>query len=215
MQPMTEGPAGMDFYNRVQASRRPLRDFVGPTPAPAAAPGLRRNTYNAQTLPLGDANVAADNYIGDRDEADYFEKIWQNRANKAGGSKQIFDKFVKWADVDPNAEHGVVSRGGDPNDLQWQLIQQAIKTGKVDPRLRRDTLRRGLGTGLSETARAQQHKKTFWDSLPGKLLKIGGPMVASFALPMLAPGLQPMMTVADWAGRIKSGVDYGKKIVGP
>ncbi len=207
-QPLTDGPSGMDFYNQVQ-SRRPLRDFVGPRTAPAAGSRVQRNTYNAQTLPLGDSDLAADNYIGDRDEADYFGRIWADRMTEDGGSKQIFEKFRQWGSPEK-----IRARGGDPNDLQWKLIDQAIRTGEVDPRLNRDTLRRGLGMGLQETARAQQHKKTFWDSPFGKILKIGGPMAASFVIPGLAPALKPLMTVADWAGRIKSGVDVGRRITG-
>lgn len=154
-----------------------------------------RNTYNAKNLPLGDSNLAADNYIGDRDEAEYFEKIWQNRTNKAGGSKEIFDKFSQWGSPEKVRE-----RGGDPNDLQWQLVQQAIRTGKVDPRLKRETLRRGLGTGLQETARHQQHKpKNFFTSYLLDPLVMGGLG--------LIPGVGPGLAAAY--GGIKGGVENG------
>lgn len=154
-----------------------------------------RNTFNAQNLPLGDSDLAADNYIGDQDVGEYFEKIWQNRTNKAGGSRQIFDKFTQWASPEK-----IRARGGDPNDLQWQLVQEAIRTGKVDPRLRRDTLRRGLGTGLQETARHQQHKpKNFFTSYLLDPLVMGGLG--------LIPGVGPALAVGY--GGIKGGVEGG------
>lgn len=158
-------------------------------------------TYNSQTLPLGDADLAADNYIGDQDVVRYFERIWANRTNKAGGSKQIFDKFVDWASPEK-----VEQRGGSPTDLQWRLIQDAIRTGKVDPRINRETLRRGLGVGLSETARAQQHKEGFLDSFIGKILITAAQVGAGFI-----PGVGPYVAagIGAAAGAANGGGVFG------
>lgn len=143
---------------------------------------MAKPVYNAKNLPLGDPYTAASNYgVTFDNAASKFEKIWENRTNKAGGSKQIFDKFTQWASPEKIKE-----RGGNPNDTQWQLINQAIKTGKVDPRIKPETLLRGLGTGLSETARAQQHKKTFLDTGFGKILGTLG-TIATAAIPVVGP----------------------------
>lgn len=146
---------------------------------------VARNTYNAKNLPLGDPYVAAENYGVTVDNVgDKWGKIWANRTNKAGGSKQIFDKVSDWASPEK-----IRARGGDPNDLQWQLVNEAIRTGRVDPRLKPETLRRGMGVGLSETARHQQHKKSFLDTWLGKALTIGGQAALSFV-----PGVGPLLS---------------------
>lgn len=57
------------------------------------------------------------------------------------------------------------------------------------------------------------------DSLPGMIASglltswIGAPYISAITNAAKVPA--GVMKVADWAGRIKSGVDYGKKIVGP
>jgi len=58
-----------------------------------------------------------------------------------------------------------------------------LATGKVDPNLKTDLLVRGMGTGLSETARFQQHKPI------SMLEKIGGPLltIAASAIPVIGP----------------------------
>lgn len=217
---------GDSFYQRVNelrptfgASAAPTAESASGRPVSVRPSGVRPGTYNAQTLPLGDWSVAAQNYGVTTDNVGgKWSRIWANRTNKAGGSRQIFDKVSDWASPEK-----ILARGGSPKDLQWQLMGEAIRTGRVDPRLKPELLRRGMGVGLSETARHQQHKKTFWDSLPGKILKVGGPIVAGAVLPGFLPAAaggfagaaSRAMQLAQWAGRIKSGVDYGKKIVGP
>lgn len=157
---------------------------------------VARNTYNAKNLPLGDPYVAAENYGVTTDNVgEKWGKIWANRGNKAGGSKQIFDKVSNWASPEK-----IRARGGDPNDLQWQLVNEAIRTGKVDPRLKPETLRRGMGVGLSETARHQQHKpKNFFTSYLLDPLVMGGLS--------LIPGVGPYAAMAY--GGIKGGVEDG------
>ena len=164
---------------------------LGPNGGPVA-----RNTYNAKNLPLGDPNVAAENYGVTTDNvADKWGKIWDNRTNKAGGSKEIFDKVSSWASPEKIRE-----RGGNPNDMQWRLINDAIRTGKVDPRLNPETLRRGMGVGLSETARHQQHKpKNFFTSYLLDPLVMGGLS--------LIPGVG--VPLAMGYGGIKGGVEGG------
>ena len=140
---------------------------------------MAKPVYNAKTLPLGDPYTAASNYgVTFDNAANKFERIWADRNTEDGGSKQIFNKFKQWASPEQ-----IKARGGNPNDTQWRLINDAIRTGKVDPRVKPETLLRGLGTGLSETARFQQHK-------PVSLLeKIGGPLltIAASAIPVIGP----------------------------
>lgn len=148
-----------------------------------AANALARNTYNAKNLPLGRPDIAAQNYGVDRDNVfEKFGKIWNDRTTEDGGSKQIYDKLVQWS-----SPEAIVERDprADPNGLQWTLIREALNTGKLDPRINPDTLLRGMGTGLSETARFQQHK-------PQSLLgKIAGPLVTLglAAIPGVGPYL--------------------------
>ena len=126
--------------------------------------------YNAKNLPLeGRWDVAATNYgVNPQNAFSEFGKIYNTRTQVDGGSKSIYDKMVQWA-----SPEAVTSRGGNPNDTQWSLLRQALTTGQLDPRLKPELVYKGLGLGLSETARAQQHKKTFADSLLGKLTGIG------------------------------------------
>lgn len=135
--------------------------------------------YNAKTLPLGDPYTAASNYgVTFDNAAEKFRRIWADRNTEDGGSKQIFNKFKQWASPEQ-----IKARGGNPNDTQWKLINDAIKTGKVDPRIKPETLLRGLGTGLSETARYQQHKPvSMFERIAGPLLTIG-----AAAIPVIGP----------------------------
>lgn len=160
--------------------------------------------YNAKTLPFDRPGAGAFNYgVNDQNVARKLEKIWLDRATVDGGSKAIFNKISNWASPEQ-----VTRRGGNPNDTQWKLWQNYIRTGKVDPNLRTDLAVRGLDLGLRETARAQQHKTTFWDSAFGKILKIGAPIAAGAFLPGLIPGLS-----AGWAGAgtgaLVGGLDDG------
>jgi len=126
-------------------------------------------TYNAKTLPLGRPDVAAVNYgVTTRNVSRRLEKLWAHRAEKAGGSKQIFDKIAKWASPEE-----IRRRGGNPADRQWQLWGEYLRTGKIDSGLRPQLQVTALGLGLSETARHQQHKKGFLDTFVGKLVSIG------------------------------------------
>lgn len=135
--------------------------------------------YNAKTLPLGDPYIAASNYGVDFSNAHKkLDKLWDHRTEKDGGSKQIFDKLVQWASPEK-----IKARGGDPKDAQWQYWQDYFKTGKVNPNMRADTALRGLGVGLSETARAQQHKKiSLFEKIAGPLLTI-----AASSIPVIGP----------------------------
>ena len=68
-----------------------------------------------------------------------------------------------------------------------------MKTQRIN--LNHDLIYKALGLGLSETARAQQHKQSFFDSPFGMILKFGAPLAAGAFLPGLVPGL-----TAGWAG---------------
>lgn len=181
---------GKDWWgNSLSATPMPGLVIGAPsTPSPQTPPGpppLARNTYNAKNLPLGDPEIAAQNYGVTNDNVDeWWGKIWNNRTNKAGGSRQIYNKVADWA-----SPKKIRARGGDPNDTQWQLVNEAIRTGKVDPRLKPEVLRRGAGVGLSETARHQQHKKSFLDTWLGKALTLGGQAALSFV-----PGVGPYLS---------------------
>lgn len=160
--------------------------------------------YNAKTLPFDRPGAGAFNYgVNQNNVASKLERIWADRATVDGGSKAIFTKISNWASPEQ-----VIARGGNPNDTQWKLWQNYIRTGKVDPNLRTNLAVRGLDLGLRETARAQQHKTTFWDSAFGKILKIGAPIAAGAFLPGLIPGLS-----AGWAGAgagaLMGGLDGG------
>ncbi len=148
-------------------------------PAPYL-PMVPRGTYNAQTLPLGQSpELAADNYgVSPNNAVRYFQRIYADRATEDGGSEQIYNKLVQWS-----SPEAIRARGGDPNDLQWRLMRQAVTTGEVDPRLNPALLQRGLGLGLTETARHQQHKPI------SMLERIGGPLltIAASAIPVVGP----------------------------
>lgn len=136
--------------------------------------------FNAKTLPLGqDPLLAAENYGVTPDSAvRYFKRIYADRTTEDGGSEKIYDKLLQWS-----SPEAIKARGGDPNDTQWKLLRKAVTTGEVDPKLKPSLLQRGLGLGLTETARFQQHK-------PISLLeKIAGPVLtlAASSIPVIGP----------------------------
>lgn len=146
----------------------------------AAFPVVVKNQYNSKTLPLGQTGDAvADNYgITARNAVAKLEKLWPHRAEKAGGSKTLFDKISKT--IDQNLAK-------NPNHPQWLAFKQWRDTGKVPATLRTDLAKRALGIGYSEAARAQQHKKGFLDSFLGQLLVMGAEVaVGAWAGPWAA-----------------------------
>lgn len=183
--------AGLEAYHRINKLRPTFQDFTPTATSASGRPvsvrqsGVRPGTYNAQTLPLGDPNIAAQNYDVTTDNAaDKWGKIWANRTNKAGGSRQIFDKVSDWASPEK-----ILARGGSPKDLQWQLMGEAIRTGRVDPRLKPELLRRGMGVGLSETARYQQHKPKGFLKSPFGVLAMSA-LTAAFGGPLLSAAVK-------------------------
>ncbi len=132
---------------------------------------MAQPVFNAKTLPLGqDPLVAAANYdVTTNNAVSKFQKIYADRRTVDGGSKAIYDKLVQWS-----SPEAIKARGGNPNDTQWSLLRKAVTTGKVDPNLKPELLQRGLGLGLTETARAQQHKpQSFLSKFGGSLLTAG------------------------------------------
>lgn len=126
-------------------------------------------TYNAKTLPLGRPDIAAVNYgVTTRNARRKLEKLWLHRTEKAGGSKTLFDKIAQWA-----SPEAIRRRGGNPNDTQWRLWGDYLRTGKIADGLRPQLAVTALGLGYSEAARSQQHKQGFLDSFVGKLVTIG------------------------------------------
>jgi len=130
--------------------------------------------YNAKTLPFDRPGAGAFNYgVNQGNVGKKLERIWLDRDTVDGGSRAIFNKISNWASPEQ-----VTRRGGNPNDTQWRLWQNYIRTGKVDPNLRTSLAVRGLDLGLRETARAQQHKDLWANSFLGKLtgvaLQAGG-----------------------------------------
>lgn len=149
--------------------------------------------YNAKTLPFDRPGAGAFNYgVNQGNVGKKLEKIWLDRATVDGGSKAIFDKISSWA-----SPAQVSARGGNPNDTQWKLWQNYIRTGKVDPGLRTNLAVRGLDLGLRETARAQQNKMGFFDSPFGKIL--GGALTVGAGF---LPGGQFLAPIvgAGWGG---------------
>ena len=139
-------------------------------------------TFNAMTLPLGRPDIAAANYGVDPSNAHTkLTRIWNDRKTEDGGSKQIFDKITQWA-----TPEAIKARGGNPNDTQWKYVRDYVKTGRVDPKLSPNLATTALGLGLSETARATQHKSNFLDSTFGKILHAVG-TVALGAIPVVGP----------------------------
>jgi hypothetical protein len=188
-------------YDPSRSSERAYSFSRGDVPISAtlpipAADLPRPGTFNAKTLPLGRPDIAAANYNVTYENAPAkFEKLWAHRTEKEGGSKQIYEKMVDWASPEK-----IIARGGNPNDTQWKLMREALATGKVDPRLKPKVLLTGMGTGLSETARHQQHKpKNFFTQyLMDPLIEAG-----LSAIPGIGPGL------AMAYGGIKGGVEGG------
>lgn len=164
-------------------------------PIPAAdlpKPG----TFNAKTLPLARPDIAAANYGVTYENAPAkLEKLWAHRDEKAGGSREIYEKLVKHA-----SPEAILKRGGDPNSVQWKYFREYLDTGKVNPNMKPQLAHDMLGVGLSETARHQQHKpKNFFTQyLMDPLIEAG-----LGAIPGIGPGL------AIAYGGIKGGVEGG------
>jgi hypothetical protein len=186
-------------YNPSRSSERAYSFPRGNVPISAtlpipAADLPRPGTFNAKTLPLGRPDIAAANYNVTYENAPAkFEKLWAHRNEK-------YEKMVDWASPEK-----IIARGGNPNDTQWKLMREALATGKVDPRLKPRTLLTGMGTGLSETARHQQHKpKNFFTQyLMDPLVEIA----LNTAGNMIVPGLGTSLSMAY--GGIKGGVEGG------
>lgn len=141
---------------------------------------MAQPVFNAKTLPLGqDPLLAASNYGVTTDNAvRYFQRIYADRTTEDGGSEKIYNKLVQWS-----SPEAIRARGGDPNDTQWRLLRKAVTTGKVDPNLKPSLLQRGLGLGLTETARSQQHKNiSLFEQIMGPVLTI-----AASAIPVIGP----------------------------
>ena len=101
--------------------------------------------YNAKTLPFDRPGAGAFNYgVNNQNVARKLERIWADRGTEDGGSRAIFNKISNWASPEQ-----VTARGGNPNDTQWRLWQNYIRTGKIDPNLRPSLAVRGLDYGLS------------------------------------------------------------------
>lgn len=153
---------------------------LGPTGGAVA-----RNTYNAKNMPFDQPGVGAENAGVNLDNLETrFGKLYQNRDNKAGGSRQAWEELTEWASPEKIRE-----REGDPNDLQWRLVNDALRTGKLDPRLNKNTLLRGVDFAIRENSRSQQHKKSFLDTWLGKALTLGGQAALSFV-----PGVGPLLS---------------------
>lgn len=164
---------------------------LGPTGGAVA-----RNTYNAKNMPFDQPGVGAENAGVNVDNLEQrFAKLYANRDNKAGGSRQAWETLTKWASPEK-----IEGRGGSANDLQWKLVNEALRTGKLDPRLNKNTLLRGVDFAVRENSRAQQHKpKNFFTSYLLDPLVMGGLSLIPGAGPALAMGY----------GGIKGGVEGG------
>jgi len=137
--------------------------------------------YSVGDLPLGQPGVAAANYGVNEDNVfDWMTKLWQGRGDKRGGSKVTFEKMMRWASPEQ-----VRSRGGNPNDLQWQLLRQWGETGVIDPRLNPTLAVRGYDLGLAENARRMQHKDI---GLLERIASVAAPIALS-AIPTIGPYL--------------------------
>ena len=188
-------------YDPSRSSERTYSFTRGNVPVSATLPISaadlpKPGTFNAKTLPLARPDIAAANYGVTYENAPAkLEKLWAHRDEKAGGSREIYEKLVKHA-----SPEAILKRGGDPNSVQWKYFREYLDTGKVNPNMKPQLAHDMLGVGLSETARHQQHKpKNFFTQyLMDPLVEIG-----LGAIPVIGPGL------AMTYGGIKGGVDNG------
>jgi hypothetical protein len=130
---------------------------------------------NAKNIAFSKPGAGVSGYgITERNLYPKLTKLYGARADKAGGSKAIWDAMVT------NTGRSL-GRSRSPVALEFQNF---LNTGKMPsnptPQFQ-EYAAESLDYGLRETGRAQQHKNTFADSLLGKLtgvaLQIGGTMV--------------------------------------
>lgn len=98
-------------------------------------------------------------------------KLYKDRANKAGGSKQLWGNLARWTTT-PNAQQFVKRY-----PQQAALFNKSIQTGVIQEGLTPQTLMAALDWGVRENDRSQQHKSNFldsvWGQLLGKLVQVG------------------------------------------
>lgn len=91
-------------------------------------------------------------------------KLYKDRANKGGGSKQLWENLARWTQT-PNAQQFVRRY-----PQQAALFNKSIQTGVIQEGLTPQTLMAALDWGVRENDRSQQHKSNFLDSVWGQLL---------------------------------------------
>tara|TARA_Y100001963_G_scaffold9941_2_gene12714 strand:+ start:5683 stop:6939 length:1257 start_codon:yes stop_codon:yes gene_type:complete len=168
------------------------RPSYGWVPDPAIME-LRKNTYDAKTLPYAQHGVGIANYGWNRNNIDRYVKLGRDRkkaGDKSGGMAEIYDDMLVWANK-------YKPKSGLANYL---------KTGKVGKGYDADDLLRAADYGLRETARQQQTKGNFLkDMVLGNLGTIAGAA-------MLATPLAPYAVAA---GTIGQGVQSGTGFLRP
>lgn len=132
-------------------------------------------TVNAQSLDFTKPGAGAAGYgwVVDNVGAG-LTKLYGARANKAGGSKVIWDKMVS---------NTAQSLARSPNSAISKQFKAFLDTGKFPDKPSPHFLKyalESLDVGLREAARNQQHKEGFLDSFLGKLLVTALEVGASF-----------------------------------
>lgn len=127
--------------------------------------------------------------------------LYKDRANKKGGSKQLYDNLVRWTTT-PNAQHFVKT-----NPQQAALFQKSVETGVIQPGLTPQTMAAALDWGIRENDRSQQHKSNFLDStfgkILGKLMQVGVAFIPGVGTPM-AMALGAGLGAAQAAGQTRT-----------
>lgn len=132
-----------------------------------------------------------------------FNRLYQHRNEKAGGSKQV------WAAVVKNSQRSIAR---SPNSKAAKEFQTFVKTGKLPATMSRSFLQAAtthFDYGLREVGRSVQHKSNFLDSTFGKILHAIG-TVALGAIPIVGPALAVAAGGLNAAARTRpSGLSIG------
>lgn len=159
---------------------------------------------NAMNIAFDQPGAGLQGYGIDQDNLAYnFNRLYQHRNEKAGGSKQVWEAIVK------NAQRSITR---SPNSKAAQEFQTFVKTGKLPTTMSRSFLQ-GAAThfdyGLREVGRSVQHKSNFLDSTFGKILHAIG-TVALGAIPVVGPALAVAAGALNAGARTRpSGLGIG------
>ena len=188
-----------------------LRGAVAPTyswASPGILSGVQQGTYNSKNMPLMSASqpvygIGIANYNWRPNNVHKkIDFIRQNKEEKSGGTKQIWEQLNKWADSRSKSQQG-----------RW--LKSYSQTGKVPKGLTMDTILNASDHALRDTARGQQHKGGGFFSTVGNIFKSVAPAVAgSLILPGVGTALGTTISGATGgalAGALAGGIQGGWK----